>query len=135
LWYTLQSWAKFQPRHANPRSVPGDLYYPAQYTHIFQKYWDHLNDPLSHPDSGCESDHTKAAMNECAIALYSTDLSSFEPMVDAEASDKSCRIARDAALSRRCPIQDAIDYWVSQEEAVTGSGGLAPGQDVHNVDT
>jgi hypothetical protein len=74
-------------------------------------------------------------MNEYASALYSMDTRSFEPMVDAEASDKSFRIARDAALSRRCPIQDAIDYWASPEETVTGSGGSAPGQDVHNIDT
>jgi hypothetical protein len=74
-------------------------------------------------------------MNEYAAALYSMDTRSFEPMVDAEASDKSSRIARYAVLSRRCPIQDAIDYWVSPEEAVAGSGGSAPGQDVRNVDT
>jgi hypothetical protein len=63
------------------------------------------------------------------------DLSSCIPEVDAEASEKSCRVAYDAAVSRRCPIQDAIDYWVSPEEAATGSGGSAPDQGGHNVDT
>jgi hypothetical protein len=74
-------------------------------------------------------------MTEFAAALSSMNLSSFEPQVDAEASDKSCRIAHNAAVSRLCPIQDAIDYWGGQEVAVTGSGGSAPGQDSHNVDT
>jgi hypothetical protein len=50
LWHTLQAWAKFQPRLAKPRCDPGQLYYPAAYTHVFQKYWDHLNDPAKHPD-------------------------------------------------------------------------------------
>jgi hypothetical protein len=39
------------------------------------------------------------------------NLSDFEPKVDAEADDKSCRIAQTAAISRMCPIQDATDYW------------------------
>jgi hypothetical protein len=74
-------------------------------------------------------------MSEMASALANMDLSSFEPLVDAEAPEKSCRIARTAALSRRCPVQDATDYWVGPEEAGTGSGGSPPGQDVHDVDT
>jgi hypothetical protein len=39
------------------------------------------------------------------------DLSSWEPLVDAEAPDKSCRISQLAAISRMCSIQDAADYW------------------------
>jgi hypothetical protein len=137
LWYTLQSWAKFQPRLLKPRREPGTLYYPAEYTHVFQKYWEYLNVPLSHPDCS-ESDFTKAAMHEFASSLSTMDLRSFEPKVDVEASDKSCRIAHDAATSRLCPVQDAIDYWNSgsgQVEAVTGQGGLALDQDSHNVGT
>jgi hypothetical protein len=133
LWYTLQSWAKFQPRHAMPRTEPGHLFFPAQYTHVFQKYWNYLNDPLPHPDC-CESDFTKAAMYEFASALSEMDLSSFIPEVDAEAPDKSCRIAHDAAIARLCPIQDAIDYWLSPEEAATVSGSSAPDQGGYNVD-
>jgi hypothetical protein len=44
LWYTLQAWAKFQPRLAKPRREPGQLYFPAVYTHVFQKYWNYLNE-------------------------------------------------------------------------------------------
>jgi hypothetical protein len=134
LWYTLQSWAKFHPRHASPRREPGSLFFPAQYTHVFQKYWDYLDNPQSHPDC-CESDLTKAAMYEFASALSQMDLSHFIPEVDSEASEKSCRIAHNAAISRRCPIQDATDYWVSPEDAGTGSGGSALDQGGHNVDT
>jgi hypothetical protein len=74
-------------------------------------------------------------MFEFASALSQMDLSSFIPEVDAESPDKSCRIAHDAATSRKCPIQDATDYWLSQEEAATVSDGSAPGQDGQNVGT
>jgi hypothetical protein len=74
-------------------------------------------------------------MHEFASTLSQMDLSSFIPEVDAEALDKSSRMAHDAAISRLCPIQDAIDYWVSPEETVTVSGGSAPDQSGHNVDT
>jgi hypothetical protein len=136
LWYTMQAWAKFQPRKAKPRQDPG-LYYPAEYSHVFQKYWDVLNDPVTHPNCD-ESDHTKRSMREMATALKPMSLDSLEPLVDAEASDKSCRVPHNAALSRRCPIQDAVDYWQpveAQVECVTDLGGPAPVQDCHNVDT
>jgi hypothetical protein len=77
-------------------------------------------------------------MNEFSNALSEMDLSSFTPQVDAEAPDKSLKIARDAAVSRLCPIQDATDYWNSgkaQAESDTVLGGLALDQDSHNVDT
>jgi hypothetical protein len=51
-------------------------------------------------------------MSEFTSALGEMDLSSFVPVSDVEADDKSCRIAQTAALSRRCPIQDAADYWL-----------------------
>jgi hypothetical protein len=136
-WFTMQAWAKFQPRLAKPRRDPGLLYYPAQYTHVVEKYWDVLNDPVTHPDCN-ESDHTKQSMCQMADALRSMNVSSWEPQVDAEASEKSCRVSRYAALSRRCPIQDATDYWQpveAQVECVIDLGGPAPSQDGHNVDT
>jgi hypothetical protein len=74
-------------------------------------------------------------MSEMASNLSQMDLSHFAPQAEAQAPEKSCRIARTVALSRRCPIQDATDYWASPEEVGTGSGGSPPGQDVHNVDT
>jgi hypothetical protein len=104
----------------------------------FQRYWDYLDNPVNHPD-GNESGHTKQNMSEMAAALSSMDLSSWEPLVEAEASDKSCRVAHSAAISRICPIQEATDYWNptgnAQESIGTDLGGPAPGQDSHNVDT
>jgi hypothetical protein len=106
----MQAWANFQPRSAKPRIDPGQLYYPVEFTHVVEKYWDVLNDPISHPESHKESDHIKSSMSELASALSSTFLESWEPQVDAEASEKSCRVSHFGALSRRCPIQDAADY-------------------------
>jgi hypothetical protein len=36
--YTLQSWAKFQPRLNSPRDKPGRLFYPAEFSHIFENF-------------------------------------------------------------------------------------------------
>jgi hypothetical protein len=55
LWYTLHSWAKFQPRLKCPRREPGQLYYPAVYSHVFEKYWATLEQPLAHPGPVDES--------------------------------------------------------------------------------
>jgi hypothetical protein len=68
------------------------------------------------------------------------DLSDFEPQPADVAPERSHRVAGLAALSRRCPIQDATDYWMTpqeqaREESVTEQYGFAPAQDVHNVDT
>jgi hypothetical protein len=92
---------------------------------VFQKYWQHLDDPLSHPDCN-ETEFIKDAMREMSNALSGMDLSNFEIFADVEASQKACRLSHVAAVSRRCLIQDAIDYWTGQEGADTGSGPSAP---------
>jgi hypothetical protein len=69
----------------------------------------------------------------CPVGSMSLD--SWEPLVDAEASEKSRRVAHNG---RRCLIQDAADYWNPQDgrsSQVTDPGGPTPGQDRHNVDT
>jgi hypothetical protein len=63
--------------------------------------------------------HKKSDMCEMASALGSMSLDSWEPLVDAAASEKSCRGAHNAARS----------------SPDTDSGGPTPGQDGHNVDT
>jgi hypothetical protein len=73
-------------------------------------------------------------------AVSSFDLSDFTPQLNAEALEKSQRVAGLVTLSRRCSIQDATDHWSSiqdqaQEESATVEHGFAPAQDVHNVDT
>jgi hypothetical protein len=128
-WFTMMMWALFQPRAAAPRSEPGQLYYPTSATHIVTKYWNYLDNPLQHPDCN-ESEFTKNAMRFYAEALSHMDLSSYEPAVDSEAPEKSFRIATQAALSRRKPIQDAHDCWgtighAPEECATDGYGSLS----------
>jgi hypothetical protein len=64
-------------------------------------------------------------MEEMAEALRPMTLDSWVPQPDSDAPEKSQRVAHFAALSRRCPIQDAQDYWSTleeqaQEEIATG---------------
>jgi hypothetical protein len=134
-WKVMKDWAQFQPRLARPRVNPGQLYYPSGYSHMFEIYWDFLTDPIHHPEV-CHS----AAISQYAAAASGLDFSDFIPQPDVEASEKSQRVWSVGALSRRCPVQDATDYWSSpedqaQEESVTVSCGFAPAPDVHNVDT
>jgi hypothetical protein len=120
------SWAKFQPELGNPPKEPGRLYHQAAFSHVFEKYWDYLNAPLTYPDCS-ESNCTNAAMSELSSALSQMNLSSFEPRVDAEAKQSSLDIAQEAALSRGCIVEDAADYWgLDRSSPVTGSGGPAP---------
>jgi hypothetical protein len=126
LWYTLSMWDKFQPRLANPRKDPGQSYYTDEFSHVSEKYWDTLDNPLSHPDCS-ESDFTKAAMTECTSALSQTDLSGFEPLVDAEAKQSSLDIAQEAAISRLCIVKDAVDFWYGGRTGPhTDLGGSTP---------
>jgi hypothetical protein len=68
-------------------------------------------------------------MLEYSSALSLMNLSSFEPQVDAEAKQSSLSIAHEAAISRLCLVQDAIDFWeLDSSSPDTGSGGPAPDQ-------
>jgi hypothetical protein len=131
LWYVMKDWAQFQPRLSKPRRDPGMLFYPPEYSHVFEKYWGVLNDPTQHPDQDMSS-NSRDSMTAMAAALSEMDLSNWIPQPDSEASEKSQRIARTAALSRRCPIMDAVDYWKSpeeqaREEMATGESGFISG--------
>jgi hypothetical protein len=42
LWGTVISWSEFQPRKKNPRQEPGNLYCPPVFSHVFEKYWQNL---------------------------------------------------------------------------------------------
>jgi hypothetical protein len=141
LWLAMKDWAEFQPKRSSRRLDPGQLFYPAEYTHVFQKYWDTLNDPLQHPDSAVETDRTKSFMYDMARALEDKVLENWAPEVSDVASERAQRIAHDGALSRRYTIQDSVDYWneplgqVCEEEAMIASGkieGSAGGQDSHD---
>jgi hypothetical protein len=139
LWYVMKDWAQFQPRLSKPRRDPGLLYYPHGYSHVFEKYWDVLNDPTQHPD-GVDSSHSRDSMRVMAEALSVMELDSWIPQPDSKASEKSQRIARTAALSRRCPIVDGVDYWKSpgeqaQEEADTIESSTISGLHRSSADT
>jgi hypothetical protein len=132
-WQVMTDWAQFQPRKAKPRVNSGQIFYPTEYSHIFEAHWDFIQDPS--PDLA-----TSAPMAQYAFAASGLDFSDCTPLPDVEAPEKSQRVSSVGALSRRCPIQDANDYWSSpqdqaQEECVTVSCGFAPAPDVHNVDT
>jgi hypothetical protein len=55
-------------------------------------------------------------MQEYSAALVGQDLSSFAPLVDSDARAQCVSIARQAAISRLCLIQDAQDFWRLQEK-------------------
>jgi uncharacterized protein YifE (UPF0438 family) len=123
----MLSWAKFQPRLKRPRAEPRVLYYPAEYSHVFEKYWDNLDRPEDHPVFSQESDFTQASLKQYSAALESIDISSFTPLVNGEANQSHVEIAHEAAISRLCPIWDAYDFWsMGRSSPVTGSGGSAP---------
>jgi hypothetical protein len=122
-WYVMKDWAQFQPRSSKPRQEPGYLFYPPEYGHYFEKYWDVLNDPIQHPEC-TESTHSRNSMRVMTEALSVMDLEHWIPEPDTEAPEKSQRIARTAALSRRCPIMDAVDYWKSPEEQAQEEEGM-----------
>jgi hypothetical protein len=128
LWYTLHSWAKFRPRTNRPRQEPGQLFYPAFYSHVLEKYWDTLNKPQDHEEFSNESEFTQAYMREFSAGLGRTDTSNFTPLVGGEAKQSHVKTAQEAAISRLCPIQDAYDFWnMGRSSPDTGSGGSAPG--------
>jgi hypothetical protein len=135
----MKDWATFQPKLSKPRVTPGSLFFPAEYTHIMQECWEYLDDPTKHPDVKVDAPYFPY-IQQYTAAVSVMDFSEFEPQPADIAPEKSQRVAQQAALSRRCMVQDACDYWGSpqdqaQEESVTDSYGFAPAQDGHNVDT
>jgi hypothetical protein len=66
-----------------------------------------------------------------AQALSEMDLGNWIPQPDTEASEKSQRVARTTAVSRRCPIMDSVDYSKSiedqarEESAMIDSGSIS----------
>jgi hypothetical protein len=132
-WIVMKDWAQFEPRTAKPRVGAGQIFYPSAYSHMFEAYWDFIQAPSV-------EEATSEGMAKYASAASGLDFSDFTPLVDVEAPEKSQPISSSRALSRRCPVQDASDYWTSpqehaQEECVTVSHGFAPAPGVHNVDT
>jgi hypothetical protein len=121
IWTALTCWAAFKPRDDKPRKYPGRLYYPAQFSHIVEKYWSHFFDLPLHPDFSNESEICKDRM-----AIFSQALRTFkrtknwQPQVDVEAPEKGLRIAIEAATSRVHLIADGPNQW---EVCRGGTGG------------
>jgi hypothetical protein len=65
------------------------MFYPAEYSHVFEKYWDVLENPLVHPEAAGESDFTKACMSDFQAALEGLSLTA--RLVDSEAPE-GCQI-------------------------------------------
>jgi hypothetical protein len=132
-WRTMKDWADFEPRLVKTRTDAGQVYYPAAYSHVVEQHWDFLHRPRVEdaiPDYIPMEKYASAA----ARLRFSLNM-----LVDAEAPEKSQEHVYAGAMSRRCPVQDAQDYWTTlqeqaQEECDTVKYGFAPGPGVHNVD-
>jgi hypothetical protein len=55
LWTALSALASFQPRQAKRPYDPGQLFYPSEYSHLFEEYWDYLGCLDKHTGFGDES--------------------------------------------------------------------------------
>jgi hypothetical protein len=99
-WMVLSTWASFQPRRVKQRLVPGQLYYPAEYSQVFEKYWDYLPDLSQHPGFVSESPCCQEQMSSFSSTFSTMDLRDFQPLVTAEAKQSDVETVKDAAISR-----------------------------------
>jgi hypothetical protein len=123
IWTAMTCWAAFKPNNGQPRIYPGRLYYPAQFSHIVEKYWNHLFNLQSHPDFAAESDICKDRMAIFSQALRTIKKTkNWHPQVDAEAPEKGLRIAKEAATSRVHLIADGPNQWEVCRGGTVGAG-------------
>jgi hypothetical protein len=125
LWAALSAWTTFQPRKALSQKDPGLLHYPNKFSHVFDKYWDHLSCLDQHPDFASESEYTRHRMT-----LFSQGISAmasqgtFELRPSAEALLKDVLVTEHSAVSRFRPTQDGPDCWEEhRRHADTGQPG------------
>jgi hypothetical protein len=98
-----------QQRLAKTRVDAGQVYYPAAYSHMVEQHWDFLHSPRS-------EDSENEPMGKYASAAAARLRFSLDMLVSEEAPDKLQESAYAGAMSRRCPVQDAQDYWGTLEE-------------------
>jgi hypothetical protein len=105
-----------------------------RYSHVFEKFWDVLEKPLVHPEAADESDFTKACMSVSDFTKACMSVSDFTkaclsltaPLVDSEAPEWCQIVAKQAAVSRLCMVQDAPDKWAEMvDRSSPGSDGPA----------
>jgi hypothetical protein len=134
LWTSLSDWASFQPRKPNRRRSPGELFYPTEASHIFEKYWDHLTCLSDHADFASETSYCQEQMMKFSQVLAAMRHKSFKPLSTAEAKESGLHIAEDAALSRLRPIPDGPDQWsICRSSSGTVAGGRDAPLDSENV--
>jgi hypothetical protein len=128
-WTALSAWATFQPRQTKPREDPGQLFYPNEYSHVFEKDPDYLPCLDQHPGFKNESQCSQYHMILFSQALSGmSDQAAFGSKPAAEAKQTDIEISEDAAIFRSRPIQDGLDYW--EEHSIcadTRPDGSAPG--------
>jgi hypothetical protein len=124
-WTALACWAIFKPRSESVRKFPGRIYYPDQFSHIVQKYWNHLFCLPSHPDFAKESLICQERMTIFSEAMRKFKRTkNWAPQPCAEAPEKGLRIAQEAAQSRVRPIADGPNQWeVCRRCTVTEGSG------------
>jgi hypothetical protein len=107
--------------------TPGQPFYPAEYWHVLEKYWDSFPRLYGHPDFSRETTFCQEQMTRFSEALSTMGLCALEPRVSAEADDLSVQVSKEAAISRLRPIQDGLDFCGVHGGTVTGSGDPEPG--------
>jgi hypothetical protein len=121
-WYMMRDWARFQPRATRPKNDSGQLYYPVEFQHTIEKYWDVLEHPLDHEDAFKESGYSKKRMHEFTAAMDGQDRPGqpcnwdTEPVLSEDGTpdpnfEALVNIAKQAAGSRCCMVQDARNHW------------------------
>jgi hypothetical protein len=127
LWTALSAWVTFSPRLAKPRVNPGRLFYPDEATLIFAECWNFLDDMSQSPGFADKTPICQAEMLKFSEGLCRLDHSSWAPQPTAEASEKSARIAEDAAVSRLRPVADGPNQWEMHRSSAHTVGFSSPG--------
>jgi hypothetical protein len=104
-----------------PREEPGQLFYPTEASHVFEKYWNHLPCLDQDPDFDSETPHCQQQMIKFSQALAEMDPDSFVPRSAAEAKESDLRIAEDLCF-REC-------YRLKTGQTSGKSAGVAVAQD------
>jgi hypothetical protein len=111
LWTALSAWASFNPRKGNPRKYPGRLFYPNEATIIMTDCWNHFENLSASPGFSQKTPICQMEIIKFSEALSRLDRTGWCPQPVAEASDKSARVADDAAVSRLRTIPDGPNQW------------------------
>jgi hypothetical protein len=127
MWHMMSEWARFQPRATHPKSDFGQLYYPAEFSHVFEQYWQVLEQPLAHADAHKESDFTKEWVQEYTAALQGQSPPG-QLLLDSDATEGCQIIAKQAACSRCCMIQEAHNFWAKVLSGEHRSSALTDGR-------